>query len=303
MKIDLVKYNKLFLSITLVIFVLSILSMLIWGLKFGIDFKGGTIVEYKIPSRPSQNELKKIVTSENELLSLNKIIQSDDSYKLYFEPLSEEIRKKVDGIITATDNQSTRISIETISSNVGIEQSQKAIQAIALASLGIIIFLSISFRSVPKPFASWEFGVSAVMALIHDAFVVIAVFAILGHYQNVEIDSLFITAILTVIGFSVHDTIVVFDRIRENLKKDPSPDYKKIVNRSLVETLARSINLTVTALLVLFAMFVLGPESLKWFIGALLIGMISGTYSSIFVASQLLIISQDIKARLRERKR
>lgn len=301
MKIDFVKNNKLFLIISLVLVVLAILSISIWGLNLGIDFAGGSITEYEIKDKPSISEIQDKLSSTD--IKLSKIVVSDKLYTIDTESLDDNKRVELNEIITKSFTSAIKKSTETISSSVGIEQSKNAITSIILASIGIILFLSYSFNSVPKPFKSIEFGVSAVLALIHDAVIVLGAFAILGHYFGAEIDILFITAILTVIGFSVHDTIVVFDRIRENTINFGSKNYKSIVNRSLVETLTRSINLTVATILVLISLFFLGPESLRWFIGALLIGMFSGTYSSIFVASQLLVLIQEIKAKYGKTKK
>ena len=301
MKIDFVKNNKLFLVISLVLVVLAVASISIWGLNLGIDFAGGSITEYEIGEKPTQSELSERLSKTD--VKVSKIVVSENLYTIYSESLDDSKRDTLNKAVTETYPKSIKKSVETISSSVGVEQSKNAITSIILASIGIILFLTYSFNSVPKPFRSIEFGVSAVLALIHDAIIVLGAFAILGHYFGAEIDLLFITAILTVIGFSVHDTIVVFDRIRENTLNYGSKDYKSIVNRSLVETLTRSINLTVATILVLISLFFLGPESLRWFIGALLIGMFSGTYSSIFVASQLLVLIQEIKTKYGKAKK
>jgi len=301
MKIDFVKNNKLFLIISLVLVVLAVASISIWGLNLGIDFAGGSITEYEIGEKPTQSELSEKLSKTD--VKVSKIVVSEKLYTIYSESLDDSKRDTLNKAVTETYPKSIKKSVETISSSVGVEQSKNAITSIVLASIGIILFLTYSFNSVPKPFRSIEFGVSAVLALIHDAIIVLGAFAILGHYFGAEIDLLFITAILTVIGFSVHDTIVVFDRIRENTINFGSKDYKSIVNRSLVETLTRSINLTVATILVLISLFFLGPDSLRWFIGALLIGMFSGTYSSIFVASQLLVLIQEIKAKYGKAKK
>jgi len=301
MKIDFVKNNKLFLVISVVLVILAVASISIWGLNLGIDFAGGSITEYEIGEKPTQSELSERLSKTD--IKVSKIVVSEKLYTIYSESLDDTKRDTLNKTVTETYPKSIKKSVETISSSVGEEQSKNAITSIILASIGIILFLTYSFNSVPKPFRSIEFGVSAVLALIHDAVIVLGAFAILGHYFGAEIDLLFITAILTVIGFSVHDTIVVFDRIRENTLNYGSKDYKSIVNRSLVETLTRSINLTVATILVLISLFFLGPESLRWFIGALLIGMFSGTYSSIFVASQLLVLIQEIKAKYGKTKK
>ena len=178
---------------------------------------------------------------------------------------------------------------ETIGPVIGSETALNALKAIVLASALIVVYIAWSFRKVPKPASSWRFGLCAVVALIHDALLLIGIFSILGHFFHVEIDSLFVTAVLTVIGFSVHDTIVVFDRVRENLIKHGSSNFATTVNNSILQTLNRSLNTSLTAVIVLFTLLIFGGESIRWFVVALLIGIISGTYSSIFNAAPLLV--------------
>lgn len=172
---------------------------------------------------------------------------------------------------------------------IGRELSQKALIALLLASLAIVVYIAFSFRRIPKPASSWRFGIAAVVALIHDVLVVVGIFAILGRFLNVEVDTLFITALLTIIGFSVHDTIVVFDRIRENLLKNMGKRFIDVANLSVVQTLGRSLNTSLTVVFVLIALLLFGGETIRWFVVALLVGIISGTYSSIFNATALLV--------------
>jgi len=179
------------------------------------------------------------------------------------------------------------IDYNAVGPTVGSELIQRAFYAILLASVAILIYLTIVFRKVPNAF---RYGICAIIALIHDVLVVLGVFAILGFLIGEEIDALFITAMLTVIGFSVHDTIVVFDRTRENLTKRRFERFEDVVNYSVVQTLARSINTSITVMLTLFALFLFGGASIRSFVLALLIGIMSGTYSSIFNASMLLVI-------------
>lgn len=360
MKFNFVKNNHKFLYLTAAFVVVALISIGIWGLKLGIDFRGGTLFEYKLDgsneiglvvhqtetvavsssastssesttstststdssasstdagsssvstsdSSSATSAASSTAQTETKVIDLKpyKEVRVDGNYKVYFDALDDTQIKAVKDQMAKDYPNSKQVSVETISSQVGVEQSSNALLAVFYASIGIIIFLAISFKSVPRPFASWEFGLSAVIALLHDSIIVVGVFAFLGHFYGAEIDTLFITAILTVIGFSVHDTIVVFDRLRENLVKSTAKlnpkivgetvDYKEIVNDSLLETFGRSINLTMTAILVLVAMLLWGPASLRWFISALLVGMVSGTYSSIFVATQLLVLIQDLK--------
>jgi preprotein translocase subunit SecF len=185
-------------------------------------------------------------------------------------------------------------SYETVGPTIGAETLRNAVYALIIASILIVLYITWSFRSVPKPTSSLRFGVCAIIALIHDVLVLLGLFSIFGHFFGVEVDSLFVTAVLTVIGFSVHDTIVVFDRIRENLKRVGGENFSEVVNNSILQTLDRSLNTSLTVILVLFALLIFGGDSIKWFVVALLIGVTSGTYSSIFNASPLLVVWQDL---------
>jgi preprotein translocase subunit SecF len=171
-----------------------------------------------------------------------------------------------------------------------------------LVSTAIVLYIAFAFRNVPAPASSWSFGFMAIAALLHDALFLLGVFSLLGHFLKVEVDALFVTAVLTVIGFSVHDTIVVFDRIRENLRRDKG-SFEQIVNNSILETIARSVNTSVTVLLTLLALFLFGGESIRMFVLALLIGVASGTYSSIFNASPLLVTLHNWRVKRLEKAR
>lgn len=185
---------------------------------------------------------------------------------------------------------------EIIGPVIGKETTTNAIKSVAIASLAIIIYIAYAFREIPKPYSPWKFGISAVAAILHDVLVVVGIFSLLGHFQKVEIDALFVTALLTVIGFSVHDTIVVFDRIRENLRKTAGKvTFTEVVNESILQTLGRSLTTSLTVVFTLLALILFGGESIRWFVVALLVGIISGTYSSIFNAAPLLVIWEEYK--------
>ncbi|HPN67134.1 MAG TPA: protein translocase subunit SecF, partial [bacterium] len=181
------------------------------------------------------------------------------------------------------------LRFEGVGPTVSKELTQKTIWAVLLASLAIILYLAWAFRNVPAPTSSWRFGICAIAALLHDVLFVLGVYSILGHFYNVEIDILFLPAILTVMSFSVHDSIVVFDRIRENLRKYTKESFEEVVNISVNETLVRSLNVSLTVVITLLALYLFGAESIKPFLFTLIIGLISGTYSSIFNASPLLV--------------
>lgn len=183
---------------------------------------------------------------------------------------------------------------ETVGPVIGEELKQNSVKAVGIASLAIIFYIAFAFREIAKPYSPWKWGISAVIAILHDVLVVTGIFSILGHIYDVEIDALFVTALLTIIGFSVHDTIVVFDRIRENLRKTAGKvSLTEVVNDSIKQTLGRSIATSLTVVITLVALVLFGGESIRWFIVALLFGIISGTYSSIFNAAPLLVIWEE----------
>ncbi|MCX6779510.1 MAG: protein translocase subunit SecF, partial [Candidatus Magasanikbacteria bacterium] len=179
---------------------------------------------------------------------------------------------------------------EMIGPTVSSDLRTKSFLAIVFVLLAIVAYIALAFRKVSRPVSSWKFGVAAVLALLHDVIIPVGVFSALGHFMGIEVDTLFVTALLTVLGFSVHDTIVVFDRIRENLLKFPRENFDEIVNRSINQTFVRSINTSLTVLLVLLATFFFGGESVRYFVLALIVGVFFGTYSSIFIASPILVI-------------
>ena len=281
------QYKYLYFVISLLILIPGVFSLFRWGLRLSIDFTGGSLLELQASSSAG---FAKAAQDNNLELSSTQSLGSD-SYLLRFKPITQEQNAKFKAALG--DVKETRF--ETVGPVIGRELTQKAILSIILASLFIIIYIAWSFRKIPAPYSSWKFGVSAVVALLHDAFVVLGLFSLFGHFYHVEIDSLFVTATLTVIGFSVHDTIVVFDRIRENLGKLPQSTFEQVVDFSLAETLARSLNTSLTVTLTLTALLLFGGESIRWFVIALLIGIVSGTYSSIFNASPLLVLWESRK--------
>lgn len=187
----------------------------------------------------------------------------------------------------------SEVRFETVGPSIGKETEQNAFKAVLIASFAIIIYVALAFRKIPKPYSSLKFGICAVIALLHDILVIIGLFSIFGQLYKVEVDSLFITALLTIMGFSVHDTIVVFDRIRENLKRMAGNSFAAIVNESIIQTMARSLSTSLTVLFTLLALLLFGGESTRWFIIALLIGVTSGTYSSVFNAAPLLVLWEE----------
>ncbi len=281
--------------ISLIIIIPGIISLMLYGLNLSIEFTGGSRLTLSFPKEVSQKEVSKVknVFSENKV----KIQTVEKSGKLIYvrsQSLSEKQDLLIINRIKTQLGDFKQEQYETVGPTIGSEIALNAIKALAIASFLIVLYITWSFRKIPKPTSSLRFGISAIIALIHDVLVLLGVFSILGHFYSVEIDSLFVTAILTVIGFSVHDTIVVFDRIRENLKRFGGDNFPKVVNDSILQTLDRSLNTSITVVLVLLSLLLFGGESIRWFVIALLIGVISGTYSSIFNAAPLLVLWQEI---------
>jgi len=292
---NLIKHTKIYLILSLLVLVPGIASLLANGLNLAIDFTGGSVFKYKFAGvvenkEETQSKIIDLFLSKNVTVE-NLSYESADTIIIRTKPVESSQNAEVDTELENNFEGISRLSYETIGPSVGRETAKNSFIAVALASVGILLYIAFAFRNVPKPYSGLRFGASAVIAMLHDAFVVLGVFSILGYFLKIEIDALFITAMLTVIGFSVHDTIVVFDRIRENLQKLPkSWEFSEIVNYSLVETLNRSLATSLTVIITLTSLLVLGGETIKYFVLALLIGIVSGTYSSIFNAAPLLVI-------------
>jgi len=227
---------------------------------------------------------------EEQKIKVSSVESSDRLAIIRTAPVDQKQNSEFIKNLTDKFKDTKQQEFSTIGPTIGGETTINAVKAVILASILIVVYISLVFRKVPKPASPIRFGVSAIFALIHDVLVVIGVFSLLGHFLGVEIDSLFVTALLTVIGFSVHDTIVVFDRIRENLGRETGKSFSEVVNDSILQTIGRSLNTSITVLLVLFALLLFGGESIRWFVVALIVGIASGTYSSIFNASPILVI-------------
>ncbi len=277
--IHLMRYKLFFLIFSTLIILPGLVFLITSGLKLGIDFTGGALLEYKFQNGVDVEYLKKY----------GSIIPSDDNtYLIRTKPLEHEGVTKIKQDLEKKYGKVEARREENVGPVIGEELKQKSTLAIILACAVIVLYITFVFRKVPKPTSSFRFGISAIIALIHDVLVVVGFFAIFGYFFNVEIDTLFVTALLTVIGFSVHDTIVVFDRIRENLPKNLGKKFEEVADISITQTIGRSLTTSLTVVFVLLALLLFGGETIKWFIVALLVGIISGTYSSIFNATALL---------------
>ena len=292
--LPLIKHRKIWLTLSCMTFVVSVVFLVMWGLKFGIDFTGGSLLEVKfLGERPLVEDIRGALGEIN--LQGELVIQptQEQNVILRFQEATEETHQKIvsqlgekfkDGI------QEERF--ESIGASIGKELKTKAVYSILIVVVAIIIYIAVAFRKVSWPVPSWKYGVIAVVAMIHDIVITMGVFALLGRVAGMDVGLPFVAALLAILGYSVNDTIVIFDRTRENLGRVAKADFPTIVNRSLNETMARSINTTLTTLFALIAVYFFGGESIKPFALALLIGIFLGAYSSIFVASPLLVVAE-----------
>ncbi|MDQ3098971.1 MAG: protein translocase subunit SecF [bacterium] len=289
-----VKHKNIFFIISGILILPGLISLFTKGLKLGIDFTGGTLMEIRSDkfNASKKEEIQELIKKQDVEVSSVQL-SGDNAYIIRAKEFNQSKNNQVMAELNKKYEKVEESRFETVGPTIGSELTRNAILALIVSSTFIVLFIAYSFRTVPKPASSFRFGITAVAALLHDALFILGVFSILGWTLNVEVDSLFVTALLTVIGFSVHDTIVVYDRIRENLIKVKAPTFEDTVNLSIWETLARSINTSTTVIIVLLALLLFGGESIRWFVFALLIGIVSGTYSSIFNAAQLLVVWQD----------
>ena len=253
-------------------------------------------MELQFGQNPDQNKVKDAVNKQN-LGTFTVQTAQNNSLIVETENLTQDQHAKVLSAIKQETGDFTETHYDTIGPVIGKQLTQDAFLQLLFVSLGIILYIGYAFRKVAKPVTSWRFGGAAVVALFHDLLFVLGVFSLLGHFYGVEIDSLFVTAMLTVLGFSVHDTIVVFDRIRENLRLFPGQSIDFVVNHSISQTIVRSLNTSLTVLFVLLSLLLFGGETIRYFILALFLGIIVGTYSSIFIATPVLVLWQRWKTK------
>ncbi|MFI5265227.1 MAG: protein translocase subunit SecF [Candidatus Levyibacteriota bacterium] len=305
-EMNIIKHKNIFFLISGIVIVPGLISVFLFGLKPAIDFTGGSVGEFQISPQkysgqanlPSVNQIKNIVQNKN--VQVHSIQQTGSTFLIRTNSLDQKQHDQLVLTLKKSFQNVKENSFQTVGATIGGETEANALKAVLIASVAITLYIAFTFRKVSHPVASWKFGVAAIVALLHDVLVVLGIFSILGVLFQVEVDALFITALLTVMGFSVHDTIVVFDRIRENLRKNPRLPFEETVNNSMMETMNRSLNTSLTVVLVLFMLLLYGGGSTKWFIIALLIGIISGTYSSIFNASPLLVLWYQIDKKRRK---
>jgi len=299
---NLIGKRKLWYAISFVMIVPGVISLMLFGLKLGIDFSSGQLSVVK------GNVSVSTVDAADQGLGFKDVqvvVSGSDQTQIRFRDPAPQAQHEANHQkfkAALAKRGVTELSFDSVGPTVSSTIATNAIISLVLVSLAIVFYIAFAFRNAPQPVSPWSFGFMAIAALLHDALFVLGVFSILGHFFGVEIDALFVTAVLTVIGFSVHDTIVVFDRIRENLRRDKG-SFETVVNNSILETIARSINTSLTVLLTLLALFLFGGQSIRLFVLALLIGIASGTYSSIFNASPLLVTWHNFRLKRAEKAR
>lgn len=288
-----IKYRNVFFALTVALTVAALVTLAVFGLNIGTDFTGGALIEVRYAGeRPAPEALQRSLTDAG-LESVTVRGAGEDAYIIRAAPLSQEARTVVAEAVRIGDTQPNIERFTDVGPSIGSELRTKALIAIVLVALCIMLYIAFVFRKVSKPVSSWVYGVVTIITLLHDLAIPLGAFAVFGYLWGAQVDTLFVTAILTILGYSVHDTIVVFDRTRENLRLNEEAkrkeDFELVAGRAIEQTFVRSVNTSVTVLISLGALFFLGPVATQDFALTLIIGVITGTYSSIAVATPLLV--------------
>ena len=298
-----IKYKKIFVSISLVLLTLAIGATVYFGLPLGIDFRGGALTEVVYTSGRPDIEVVQDVLAKQNIGTVHVQPIGEDGYAIKTRALSESERQTVLQSLTIDKaNSAQEKSFTSIGPSVGRELTRKAIVSIILVAFGIVFFIAYAFRKVTRPISSWKYGFIAITTLLHDVIIPVGVFAALASTYRAEVDTLFVVAILTILGLSVSDTIVVFDRVRENVSEGKYGSFAETVGHSIDQAFTRSINTSLTVIIALLALFFFGPASTKVFALMLTAGMFFGTYSSIFLASPLLVYAEHFQNKRTSRK-
>src|SRR3989344_176991 len=295
-----IKYKKYFLVLSSLLVIASVVLVLTLGLKPAIDFTGGSLIELEMKTLVTEADVLSTKQKAEELLSAPALVQpvGENGILIRTRTLTQGEHEKL--LTSFGDVDEKRF--DSIGPVIGKELRTKSFWAIGLVIVLIVLYITFAFRKVSKPVSSWKYGLIAVVTLVHDVIVPAGFFALWGYYTGAQMDVLFITAILAILGFSIHDTIVVFDRIRENLRLSGGKEsFAIIVGQSLSQTFTRSINTSLTVVLTLLALMLFGGASTKDFALVLLVGIVAGTYSSIFVASPLLVVAESLQKKYFDR--
>jgi preprotein translocase subunit SecF len=284
MNFPFVKYSKIYFLFSGFLALASIAVLFVFGLNWGIDFVGGSVLRVVyVEERPTTQEISEELSSLIGLENFSVRLSGEQEVSVKMPEVSQEIKDKLSNYFyEAPGVEKETISFESVSPIVGGETKTKAKRAVIFSILAIVIYVAFVFRKVSRPIRSWQYGIATVIALVHDVLIPVGVLSVLGHFLGVEFSIPILTALLTIFGYSVNDTVVVFDRIRENLIRGSGATFDEVINESLNQTLIRSVNTSLTTLLVLLAIFFFGGAILNYFSLVLIVGVIAGTYSSIF---------------------
>ena len=289
------RFRYLYFLLSALILVPGMISLVLFGLKPSIDFVGGSLLELRFEENQSTvaDYQKTIEEAGFEVYSIQS--SGEKEFLIRMKPITKDDVSLIKaGLAEKFEEMPEEVRFETVGPTLGQELLIKTIAAIIFAAVAILGYVAWAFKKA-------KFGICAIIAMFHDSLVMLGIFSLLGHFYGVEVDTLFVTALLTILSFSVHDTVVVYDRIRESQKRHPGANFIDLVNKAITETLARSLNNSMTIIFMLLALYLLGGETIKWFIFALLVGTISGTYSSTFTAAPLLVVWDELEKKIRKK--
>lgn len=290
---SLLRPAKFFLGLSLALVIASIALMVVPGPKLSIDFTGGTLMELRLPEEATKEDVDSAMQSFESDPALGNValsVTKSQSVLLRMRDLSNEEHLALLAHLKGDLGQIKELQFTTIGPTVGASLKRRSFWALGIAAVAIVLYIAFVFRKVPRKLSPWRFGIIAVITLLHDVCITVGIFIIISHVTTFEFDTLFITALLTILGYSVNDTIVIFDRIRDNLQdQGRKEEFAVVADRSLSQSITRSINTSVSTLIMLSCLFILGSESIRWFVLTLIVGAIVGTYSSLFLATPLLV--------------
>lgn len=301
---DFMRYRPIYYLLSGILVIVSLVSLTLWRLKPAIDFTGGSLWEIKVETEWEKDQVRDLINEgfkAKEIEVSSMLMSGEKVWLIRTKQISEGEKNTVLSVLNEKLGQVvSEQRFEVIGPTVGEETTKKTFIAVILAVGAILIYIAWTARKVSSHIAAWKFGLSAIIALLHDTLITIGVFSLLGRFFQVEVDLLFVTAVLTIMSFSVHDTIVVFDRIKETFRKQPKLNLVTAVNISLTETMTRSVNNSVTIIFMLLALLLLGGQTIVYFVLALLVGSILGTYSSPFVATPILLLLEKTSSERKE---
>ncbi len=295
-----IRLSRFFLPLSALLVATSVVLFFVPGPHVGIEFTGGTLMELVIPQEKTADDLSDAMRSASgiNLTDLNITRTRTGSFFVRTQTLENEEHTALLTHLETKLGEIDELQYTTIGPTVGNTLKKRAFWALLAASIAIVVYLAIAFRKVPRELSPWTFGASAVIALVHDIAIVVGIFTVLSYVTTFQVDTLFVTALLSIMGYSVSDTIVIFDRIRDTIfAEGRKADFADVANRGLRQSMSRTLNTSVSTLIMLSALFMLGSESIRWFILTLIVGAIVGTYSSLFVATPILVLWQKARAR------